>query len=127
MQGFGVFLPLFRRTRVSPSVLRPQPRVSVVAKAKALEELFALVWRSFERVLMQRMSVRLQEQEMRDHNKSTRLEQVGHTGFNPSLLVDDDEDKEWEEDEVAHHHKREIRNGAGTQVGEGNGADGVQA
>jgi hypothetical protein len=44
---------------------------------------------------------------------------MADAGFNPSLLVDDYEDEEWEEYTIAHHHKREIRNGAGTQVGEG--------
>ena len=33
--------------------------------------------------------------------------------------MDDNEDEEGEEDKIAHHPKRKIRNGAGAQVGEG--------
>ena len=100
---------------------------SDVAKAEAQGELVAFVGGKIEGGLFEGVGVGFEQDEVGGGDECDGCEQMLEAGFDPGLLVDDDDDEEGEEDEVADDHQWEIVEGAGAEVGEGNGADGEEA
>jgi hypothetical protein len=69
---------------------RPSNRASPIAETETLRELVAFVRRSLERARPQGVSVALQQKEMHYGKEQECPDEVGRTGLDPTLLVDDD-------------------------------------